>query len=161
MSADGYITKHKDGLVDWSTPEDKKFFRDFTKEIGVMITGKKTLDTFPGLLPNRLHVVMTRTPDVSKNEEGKIEYTNQSPQAILENLEQRGYERVALIGGAQVNAMFLEHDLIDELYITVEPKIFGAGKRLFADIHKDVNLELVENKLLNENTLLLHYKVKR
>ena len=160
-SIDGFITKHADGLVNWTSKEDKKHFSKITKEAGAVIYGKKTFATFNKPLPGRLNIVMTRDPDVSQNQEGILEFTNQDPLLILENLYQRGYKNVALGGGSEINKLFLEKDLIDEVYLTIEPRIFGSGKNIFASTSKDVRLELIDHEFLNKDSILLHYKVKR
>lgn len=159
MSADGYITKHQDALVDWTSKEDKKHFVRVTKEAGALIYGSKTFAFHNKALPDRLNIVMTRNPDVSKNEPGVLEFTNQEPAAILQDLEARGYKNVVLAGGSEINALFLRERLVNELYLTVEPFLFGSGKRLSAELNLDIPLELVESSLLNDNAVLLHYRV--
>ena len=160
VSMDGYITKHQDGLVDWSSKEDKQFFSKMTKDIGVLVYGKKTYDTFNKPLPGRLNIVMTRTPDTSKNIKDELEFTNQSPKEIFEDIKRRGFDRVAITGGAEINTLFLKQGLIDEIYLSIEPHIFGSGKQLFADFRADVQLNLLESKVMkNKQTVLLHYQV--
>lgn len=161
MSTDGFITKHQGGLVDWTSKEDKKHFRTITKEVGAVIFGKKTFDTFPGPLPNRLNLIMTRTPDESKNEEGQLEFTNKEPKELLRDLAKREYEQVVLGGGSQINKLFLEQDLVDEIYLTIEPKLFGSGHPLLAECQIDLDLELVHMTNLTKDSILLHYKVKK
>ena len=95
------------------------------------------------------------------SEKDLLEFTNQSPMQILENLEQRGYKQAAVAGGSAINKLFLNKNLIDEIYLTVEPRIFGSGKRIFDEINKDISLELIDHSLINENSVLLHYKVKK
>ena len=159
MSADGFITNKTDGFVDWTSKEDKKHFVAVTKDAGVLIYGSKTFALHNKPLPKRLNIVLTRTPDTSKNIPDQLEFTNQEPLAILEDLARRGFKKVALTGGAEINTLFLRAGLIDELFITVEPFIFGAGKRLFADAHETVKMELADTSMLNEQSVLLHYKV--
>lgn len=161
VSADGFITKHSSGLVDWTSKEDKKHFVKITKETGVVIYGRKTYSTFGKPLPKRLNVIMTSTPEKFESEAGLLEFTNQSPLQILENLSQRGFTQVAIAGGAAINKLFLGQNLIDEIYLTIEPKIFGSGKRLFDQLNKDITLELIDHSLLNHNSVLLHYKIVR
>lgn len=161
MSADGFITRHQDALVDWTSKEDKKHFVATTKAAGVIVYGKKTFDMHPKALPGRLNVVMTRTPDVSKNVANELEFTNQEPLALLEDLERRGFKHVILTGGAEINSLFLKNALVDELLITVEPRVFGSGKRLFADMQTDVKLELIETNMLNKHSVLLHYRIQK
>jgi len=153
-SIDGYSTKHVDGLV---AVEDKEHFTDLTQKIGVIIYGQKTYTTLNKTLPGRLNIVRTKTPGKFKNQE-QLEFTNKSPKKILEDLSQRGFKQVALVGGAETNTAFLEDGLIDELYLTIDPHLFGSGKRLFDKIKIEKKLTLLESKMLNDNTILLHYK---
>ncbi len=159
MTADGFITKHGDGLVNWTSKEDKKHFSDITKDCGALVYGNATFKTFNKPLPGRLNIVMTRTPDASKNIPDTLEFTSNQPLEILENLASRGFEKIALGGGSQINKLFLEQNLIDELMITIEPKLFGSGKCLLADMAVDKDLELLDIIKINENSVVLHYKV--
>jgi dihydrofolate reductase len=71
-----------------------------------------------------------------------------------------GFAEVALIGGSNINTFFAKENLIDELWITIEPIIFGKGLNLFTqEIRMDLEILSIEN--LNKNTLLLKYKVMR
>ena len=57
----------KDNKLLWHIPEDLKFFKEHTigKQI---ILGRKTLESLPGLLPKRKHLVLTHQ-DLPENEE--------------------------------------------------------------------------------------------
>jgi dihydrofolate reductase len=66
-----------------------------------------------------------------------------------------------LVGGSQINAVFLKKKLINEIYLTIEPKIFGIGLPLAQGTLDDVHLELQNCTRLNaQGTLLLYYHVK-
>ena len=67
-----------------------------------MIVGHNTFATLPSLLPGRLHIVLTTQPEGKTNIPGQLEYTNQSPDAILADLEGRGYTQAVVAGGGQV-----------------------------------------------------------
>lgn len=159
MTVNGKIAHSSDELVDWTSKEDKQFFHEETKKCGVVVMGNSTYKTIGRPLPGRLNVVMTRTPDPAKNWEGVLEFTNQSLRELLQDLERRGFSSVAVTGGAQVFSQFLEAGLADELAITIEPKIFGAGVNIFSDMQRDFPLELFEVKNLNPQVVLLRYKV--
>ena len=65
-----------------------------------------------------------------------------------------------LVGGGKTNALFLEASLVNEIYLTVEPKLFGMGKSLIAEGNFTKNLKLQSVKKLNEQgTLLLKYNI--
>ena len=53
-----------------------------------------------------------------------------------------------------------ERRLLDEIFITIEPLIFGRGKDMFVGGNKTTELCLLSVKQLNiRGTLLLHYQV--
>lgn len=157
-SADGFITKHEDGLVDWTAKEDKKFFSKITKQAGVLIYGNKTFETFNKPLPGRLNIVMTRTPDSARNEKGLLEFTNEEPDKLIARLDTQGFKKIIIAGGPQINKLFLDAGLVDEMYLTIEPIIFGSGKKILPESKLDQKLELIGNELLNDNVILLKYR---
>ena len=156
ISADGYITKHEDGIVDWTSKEDKGLFSSLTREAGVVIFGSKTYQTLPEPLEDRLNIVMSKTE--SKGEEGKLEFTDLKPSDLIDSLAERGFSLVVLGGGSKINSSFLKEGLIDELYLSVEPVIFGSGKRIFTENELDIKLELLATKKLGQDGVLLHYR---
>lgn len=157
-SLNGKIAASSDqSSLEWTSKEDTKFFVEKTKECRVMIMGRKTFDTIGRALKDRLIVVMTHEPGKQESIEG-VEFTNQTPQQILKSLESRGYASVAITGGSGVYSMFLKEKLVTDVYLTFEPILFGNGIPL-AESFEDVKLELVESKLLGEQTVLLHYEV--
>jgi 2,5-diamino-6-(ribosylamino)-4(3H)-pyrimidinone 5'-phosphate reductase len=50
------------------------------------------------------------------------------PSAVLELLAERGVRRVLVEGGGELNYSFIEAGLIDEIYITVTPRVIGGAK---------------------------------
>lgn len=50
-----------------------------------------------------------------------------SPAAVLKNLSERGLKRVLIEGGGELNFSFFKANLVDEIYITVTPKILGGA----------------------------------
>ena len=90
-----------------------------------------------------------------------MEFTDKPPRQILLDLAGRGFSSVAVIGGAQIFTQFLEEGLCDELAITIEPKIFGTGINIFNDFLRDVSLKLLEVRKLNEDAVLLYYRIIR
>jgi dihydrofolate reductase len=66
---------------------------------------------------------------------------------------------VVIGGGSTLNAGFLEEHLIDEIYLDVEPLIFGKGIELFKDTDTETKLELLETASVSRNVIRLHYRV--
>lgn len=156
MTADGKIAKSSDHFPDWTSKEDKKLFAKISKEHKVLIMGYKTFLTFPSPLKDRLNVVFTPEKDLPKQE--GVLFVSGEPEEVLKEIEKMGYENALLGGGATLNSLFLEKKLIDEIILTIEPKIFGDGLSLF-NKDMDVNLELMDLNKINDNTIMIKYKV--
>ncbi len=75
QTLDGRIAKSADHFPDWTEAADKKFFRARTKESGVMIFGRTTFETLPGVLPGRLSVVMSRSAGEWDQREENLVFT--------------------------------------------------------------------------------------
>lgn len=127
-----------------------------TKECGVVIMGDKTFFTFPKPLPDRLNVVFTLLEDPPKTE--NVKWVTGEPEKILADLEKEGHKSAILGGGAFLNTQFLEKKLIDEIWLTVEPKIFGEGMGVFGG-NFDLNLKLISVEKINDDSVVLKYKV--
>ena len=157
MTLDGKIGKSPNHFPDWTGKEDKKLFVKLTKEAGVVIMGSKTFDTIGFALPDRKNVIMTRDKN-RKSEWDNLTYTDKSPKEIVEDLEKEGYDNAILAGGAMVNSLFAEANLIDEMVITISPKIFGYGISLFTE-EISMELKLKEVKRFAQNLVYLKYTV--
>ncbi|MDD3778284.1 MAG: dihydrofolate reductase family protein [Patescibacteria group bacterium] len=156
ITVDGKIAKNKDQFANWTSPQDKKLFVETSKRHGVIIMGENTFKTFPSPLKGRLNVVFSyekNSPEI----EG-VKWVSGEANKVLEDLAKLGYKSALLGGGAAINSLFLKEKLISEIILTIEPKIFGAGLSLFNQGF-DIDLTLKEVRKLNENTLMLRYRV--
>jgi len=156
ITADGKIAKNDKHFPDWTSKEDKKLFAKISKKHGVVMMGAKTFATFPAPLPGRLNVVFTLEKNPPKVE--GVKWVTGEPEPVLKELEAMGCKSALLGGGAYLNTLFLKRGLIDEIILTVAPKIFGKGLSLFNEDF-DINLKLLGMEKINENTITLRYKV--
>ncbi|HNV12276.1 MAG TPA: dihydrofolate reductase family protein [bacterium] len=154
-SLDGKIAKNKDHFANWTSKEDKQVFIQTSKDFGMIMMGYNTFKTFPKPLKNRLNVVFSENTE--ENIDG-VKWVKGEPEKVLEELEKMGFKKALLGGGTGLNTLFLQKKLINEIILTVEPKIFGSGLSLFNDDF-DINLELLELKKINDNSYLVRYKV--
>lgn len=58
-----------------------------------------------------------------------------------------------------INWFIAKENLIDEVFLDLEAKIFGRWINLFKEWDFEKDLELQSIKLLSKNTIQLHYKV--
>ncbi len=154
---DGKIAKNADHFPDWTGKEDKKLFVEITREAGVILMGSKTFDTIGKPLPGRKNVVLSRNKSRTTRWDNLV-FTDRPPREILNELEKEGFSRVVLAGGAMVNALFARENLIDEIVVTISPKIFGDGVSLFRG-EVSMEISLLEMKRLADGAVLLRYKV--
>ncbi len=157
VTADGMIAKNSMQPVDWTGKEDKQYFVRITREAGVMIMGSKTFDTIGKALPGRKNIVMTRDKK-RKSMDPDLIFTGKTPQQIVNGLIDQGFSSAALIGGSVVNTLFLKEGLIDEIHLTVVPRIFGKGLALFSD-PLDIQLDLFDVEKITKSHVLLKYRV--
>jgi dihydrofolate reductase len=166
ISADGKIAQAADqSSLDWTSKEDTRFFIDKTKEAGVVIMGRKTFDTIGKPLKGRRIVVMTRAPSPLLFKEGlgvvtdgTVEYSNLSPRELLDQLAREGVETVAIAGGSSIYSQFLRDGLVTDVFLTIEPVLFGSGVALASGFDR-INLRLEEVTRLGDQAVLLHYRV--
>lgn len=159
ISADGKIAEKTDqSSLDWTSKEDTKFFIEKTKEAGTVVMGRKTFATINKPLKGRRLIVLTRDPSKESPMPG-VEFTNDEPEILVRKLEHEGVTELALAGGSSIYGQFLKAGLVTDIYLTVEPILFGGGVPLAHGFER-VLLHLESVQQLNPQTVLLHYKVK-
>jgi dihydrofolate reductase len=89
-----------------------------------------------------------------------VETTQEDPRTLVNRLENEGFSEVAIGGGSTIYSMFLNAGVVTDVYLSIEPIMFGQGVTLSND-KVDIKLKLEEVKKLNDNTILNHYKVIR
>lgn len=163
---DGKTTWWREPVVHgWSSPEDQTHFAHLKENYNLLVMGRKTYETVRNAIvpsPRLLRVVMTQKPEDFSREAvaGQIEFTNESPDALVQKLSARGFTSMLLVGGSEVNEAFLKKQLITTCMITLEPRFFGTGKGIFAETNVDIPLQLIRTTQLNDQgTLLLEYTV--
>lgn len=164
LSVDGKSTKHDLPDQSWASSEDKTHLSKLISENNLILMGGKTYEKVRYHVKHegKLRIVVTRDPEKFSDDfiEGQLEFVNGSVREIVGDLRERGYEQMLLLSGENLNKEFFENNLIDEIYLTIEPKIFGSGKGIISESNLDINLQLIEMEKLNETgTLLLRYKV--
>ena len=63
-----------------------------------------------------------------------------------------------VLGGADIAAAFMRHDLIDEYRLYVHPVLIGQGKPLFQVSNTMINLHLAETRTFGNGVVLLRYQ---
>jgi dihydrofolate reductase len=157
ITADGMIARDHAHFPDWTCRADKQMFKALTQKAGVVIFGSRTFRTIGKPLAGRLNIVLTRHPERYQPFEN-VEFCSDHPEKLVADLAGRGYPEVILAGGAIINTVFAKSRLIDEMLLTVAPKVFGQGLPMFSEAC-DLTLELLKVQTLESHSLVLHYRV--
>lgn len=163
---DGKITKWGDPYIrSWSSKNDQEYFDMIWDKTRVIIMGSGTYDPDP-VRPDSKHlfIVLTRHPAKYKNKElpGRIEFTGESPLLLVKRFEKEKENALLIVGGAHIATSFLREQLIDELWLTIEPRIFGQGGSFVIDEKLDIDLSLLSSEKVNDQgTLITKYRIIR
>jgi dihydrofolate reductase len=161
---DGKITKWGDPKIrSWSSKNDQDYFDSIWNDTRVIIMGSGTYNPDP-VKPDSKHHYIVMTGNTEKYRSGavpgRIEFTSQSPDSIISRFEKAGEERLLIVGGAHIATSFLKKELIDELWLTLEPKIFGIGGNFVVEEKLDIRLTLISCTTANQQgTMMMKYKV--
>lgn len=129
ITLDGRIALHRGHPSDWTSREDKQFLHSFLDTCDAIVIGNNTYRTAKKALSKRNCIVFTRSVPATKRLANNLLSCNPRGANLRALLNQ--YKKVAVLGGSAVYTYFLEHNLLDELYLTIEPLVFGKGLSLF------------------------------
>lgn len=158
-SIDGRISLAKKTPPRWTSKEDRRFFQKSLSRADAVVVGRNTYLAAADRLRRRNTFVLSRRPKTATRR-GMVTFVNPDKVNPAELLQK--YRTVAVLGGGAVYRLMLERGLLDEMFVTVEPLIFGRGKEMFVSGTRTTKLTLISLKRLNHRgTLLLHYKITK
>ncbi len=167
QSLDGFITRHNEPGAGFASEADQRHFRRSLGLFDCNVMGATTYRAARDIIRsartgNRRRVVITRSPAqfAADAEPGVLEFTSEAPRALLARLSGLGHRACALLGGAQIHRWFLEERCVDNLWLTLEPRLFGSGTPLVGGA-LDVALQLDSvERLDGSDSLLAKYTIK-
>ena len=143
----------------FSSKAAKNGFLRMIKKVKVNVVGRKTFEVAlkKGRFPfEGLNVIVTTSK--IKNKWDNVIVTDKKPREILNILAKKGC-KAAMVGGGILATGFIKDGLVDELYLDIEPVVFGRGVRLFSEESFYKKLRLLSAKKFSKNEIRLHYKV--
>ena len=164
ISTDGFITGPNNDQS-WQSKEDATFLKATVKIHDVLIMGRRTFDTHKDLLApsKKQRIVLTHTPGIYAADI-KLAYFTDTPLAtLLHRLADEKYKNALILGGSSLYSDCILQNLVDDIFITVEPVQIGSGTTILGKGLSVVDIEtrykLVSKRALNTNgTMLEHYK---
>jgi dihydrofolate reductase len=118
-------------------------------------SGTKTENEFAQTFDAIDKIVFSRSLD---NVEGNTRIIRSNLADELLKLKQEPGKKIS-IGGVSLPSELIAHGLVDEFYFVIHPVIAGQGRRLLANtnIQEQLNLKLVDSKILKSGCIALHY----
>lgn len=112
--------------IPWKQKADMNRFKEITQDDGIIIMGSNTFKSFNGyVLPKRIHIVLTRTPQDSTDE--RVVYASNMSEAIEKGKEYISLGRgknISIIGGPSVwNEGSLYADVLNLSYIKTDENV--------------------------------------
>jgi dihydrofolate reductase len=159
ISVDGFIADENGG-VDWLNDFHAEEYGmiDFFEQCGTAIMGSKTYElalSFNSWFGKMEGVVFTsRKLPSFKNE--IVNFFNGDPGPVVEELRKKEQDSW-LVGGGELIASFIDLHLLDELVITLIPRLLGKGLALCPSIKEISKLQLLDSQTYNDGVVQLRY----
>lgn len=176
MTLDGFIADEYGSvsfLDDVNNIGDDFGYTDFYKSVDAVMMGSKTYEqvlSFGGYpYSNKKSFVLTSRKDELEAKtsfqdtiEFPIEFYTGNIGDIIQALrEERRYQHLWLIGGSDLIRQMIEEGILDELRLTIIPKLLGKGIPLFNHVNTFQFFSLIGTKTYSKGVLELHYDLRR
>jgi dihydrofolate reductase len=89
---------------------------------------------------------------------GPVEVIEDEVPGAVAGLKDQPGGTITILGSGQLVRLLLEHDLVDELELTVSPLVIGSGKRLFGEAPDVRRLELAGSVPTTTGSVMLRYR---
>lgn len=162
-SLDRYISR-KDGSVDWLFMDQDYGMKEFFSTVDVAVMGRKTyqkaveLSPSGPIFPGMKNYVFSHL--LPKGKQEHIEVVSDPPEVWAKAELAKPGKDIWLVGGGEMAREFLQKQLVDEIGISIHPRLLGDGIALFAQPYPETELELIRSKQYASGLLQVFYRVK-
>jgi dihydrofolate reductase len=174
ISLDGYFEGPGEGWekIDWHRADDQweQYSVELLSQIDTLLFGRKTYVGFAEFWP-------TQQGDVARllNNIDKVVVSTTLTEATwnatrlvrdhvseeIARLKAQPGKDIAIFGSAELAATLMQHDLIDEYRIAVNPVVLGGGTALFQKRAERLNLRLLDTRIFRSGIVELRYARSR
>jgi dihydrofolate reductase len=168
MTLDGFFEGPQKGEIDWHRWDDdmEKYSLDMMSDAGTLLFGRVTWEMFAShwptaegqvadLMNSVPKVVVSRTLDEPGWNNASL-IKDDVPGEVRKLKDQPGGS-IFVLGSADLCSTLIEHGLIDEYRIGVNPVLLGRGVALFKGGSRTDNLRLLEAKPTKSGVVILSY----
>jgi dihydrofolate reductase len=174
MTVDGYIAG-LNGEMDWtvrSWDDDlKKYVTEITEPVDCIVLGRKLAQ---GFIPywashpeeegadkfnHTKKVIFTKT--LARSEWDKTVLAKGDLVEEINHLKEQGGKDIIAYGGATFVSALIQHGLIDEFHLFINPVAMGNGMTIFKKLDRTQNLTLIKAASFACGIVVLHYMPTR
>lgn len=165
MSVDGFIAKPDDDLTFLNIvekAEEDYGHTAFLETVDTILIGRKTYDYVERAIGVSYYTDGQRTVYVAtrtlKGSIGNLHFYSGDIVELVKKLKATNAKDIYCDGGGELIYTLLQHDLIDEMTISVIPILVGEGTRLFREGRPEQRLSLVSATPYDTGLVQLHYR---
>jgi dihydrofolate reductase len=177
ISLDGYIAG-PNGEMNWIAVGDEMFdYAGRQTEISdIALYGRGTFEIMQAYWPtaadrpgaskhdiehgnwyNKVHKYVASASMQGQSFSNTTIISNDIIEQITALKQMRGDKQIVMFGSPSLGASLMQHNLVDEYWLFINPIILGNGKLLFKHQQDTIRLQLVESKTLANGVICLHY----
>jgi len=182
VSLDGYI-EGPNGELDWQFIDEEweEYIHSMLGSIDGMLFGRKAYNSVSGYWPGAPdNPAAAADPSKPQRHIEAAHMMNALPKYVvsttlkstdwnnshiirdniveeIKKLKMQPGKDLAVFAGAGLTASLMEHDLIDEYRLVINPALSGDGKPLFNGSYSQKNLELLDMKQFASGAVMLRY----
>ena len=165
MTLDGFIAD-SNGSVDFlneyvDNPEIGNHYFKFINSISDVIMGKNTykqvIDELSDEWPYDDKISHIFSKSLSKENTSNINFTDEELKSYVNELKSKSKKDIFVVGGASLVNQMINDDLIDQMVITIVPKLLGSGIKLF-DTDEVKSFKLIKTKKISDLMYLTYVR---
>ena len=176
MTLDGYF-EGENADISWHNVDQE--FNDFAiaqlKTADMLLFGRKTYELMAAYWPTEEGIKDNPVIADLMNQIDKIVFSKSLERAHwdharviseglldeVKKLKSIPGKDVFIFGSADLSSTLIDHDLIDEFRIMINPLILGNGTPMFQNITAKIDLQLLKTKVFGNGNVLLNYIPKK
>lgn len=161
ISLDGFVAK-LDYDDSWISDEDNDRYEERVNEAGCLLVGRKTYELFQDWFDNfgngKVIVFVCTTGSKYKDKE-RVKFIRGSAEEIIKQIEKYNFDELIVCGGGEINGLVAAAGLVDEIIVSVQPIVLGAGIPLFGSYKPELKLEVLSFNEDIKGIVQNHYRV--
>ena len=103
-------------------------------------------------------IILSRT--MKRSQAGNTRFIGETVPAEIQSLKQRSGRNIIMFGSPGTVRSLLQHNLIDELWLFINPVILGEGIPYLQDVKTHIKLQLLSSKTFPSGIVCVHYVTK-